>query len=70
MGTEALKGVNYARLPGLDFLRDLAIVEVNIDGDLAQSVKPSQLARLLQVFEAARVTRLQGFDFGGDEERF
>ena len=65
-----MKSVDQTRLPSLDLLDHIPVSKVKLDGDLTQSLQPSEFAGLLEGFETGGVAGLERVDFGGDGEGF
>ena len=63
-----LKSVDNAGLPGMNFLVDDAIAEVEFNGDLTEHRKPCKFSGLLEGFKARRIARLKRVNFGRDGE--
>ena len=61
-GGGGVEGVDDARLPGLDFFADDAVLEVEAYGDLAERWVPCELARGFELGEAVGVAGLEGRD--------
>ena len=62
----ALEGPYDSSLVGVDHLRDSAVLEFDVNSRVAESVQPSELARVLEGLEARLVALLEVGDGVGD----